>query len=161
MSNRAFIYSLPRSRSAWLSVFLTGRDSFCFHEPTAAGDVVWLFESRPEASVCGVDTGAFIVQPDAGKALGAKCYALRRDPDAIQKSCDELFPEPFDVDSWLDEFERVTDGMPVIESERLSDPEYQREVFEDVTGQEYDPVRGKALAEMNIQRDLGMFMASL
>jgi hypothetical protein len=158
---RSFIYSLPRSGSAWLSLFLTGRDSFCFHEPTAEIDVGMLFSSRPEPVVCGVDTGAYLVAPDIGRVLGARCFVLRRDIADIQKSLQQAGFSSVDAKIEAVKFDKVTAGMAVIEYHRLPDAAYQREIWEAVIGLKFDAVRAAAISGMNIQRDVGLFLEGI
>ena len=38
MKNKFFITGLPRSRTAWLSTFFTGNNSFCYHEILRVSD---------------------------------------------------------------------------------------------------------------------------
>lgn len=50
-----FVFGMPRCRTAWLSVLLTGRDSFCFHEGTGLratfAEYAEMLRARPESCV--------------------------------------------------------------------------------------------------------------
>lgn len=159
---RAFIYSLPRSGSAWLSVFLTGQDSFCFHEPTAEKiPTGTLFDSRPERVVCGVDTGAYLIAPTIGRALGARCFVLHRDTAQIQKSLRSLKFGRLDASEERRKLDQVTEGMGIIEYARLFDVGYQREIWQEITGLPFDALRAEAISGMNIKRDTQKFLKRL
>lgn len=158
---KAFIYSLPRSGSAWLSMWLTGRSTFCFHEPSSEPESLQdLWESRPEPVVCGVDTGAYIVAPDAYLALKARPYVLWRDPVEVQNSLNECGFPWFDAKLERAKLDAVTLGMRVIYHDRLADVGYRRGLWHEITGGlHFDERRDAAIAGMNVQRDIKKFMA--
>lgn len=159
---RSFIYSLPRSGSAWLSVFLTGRNSFCFHDASIeCGSFEELFSSRPEPSVCAVDTAAYLIGPDLPSRLNARQYVLVRPKAEIAASLlkAQMINPHYDLDQEYAQFQRVTHGMAPIFHAQLSDQDYREWIFTEVTDQPYDARRAKAISDMNIQRDLKKFLA--
>ena len=83
-----FIYSLPRSGSAWLSQFLTGPDSYCYHEPFS--DDLGVRQKCTESIIGAVDTSAFQFHKGAHIEMGAKPYVLVRDPSEVAFSLAKL-----------------------------------------------------------------------
>jgi hypothetical protein len=151
-----FIHSLPRSGSAWLSVFLTGPDSFCYHEPFAKPDWRERMQRRPETIVGAVDTLAHRL----GKVNGFREYALVRDIAEIKRSADRLC---YGIDAMgaLDQFTQATSGMPVIYYDRLHDIGYLADLWQEFIGTPFDKERAELLAQMNIQRDVRRLLASV
>ena len=60
-----FIFSLPRSGSAWLSVFFTHGNAFCYHEPLAESQPLSVLFNRP-GIVGAIDTLAY-TRPEFGR----------------------------------------------------------------------------------------------
>lgn len=155
-----FIFSLPRSGSSWLSVFLSGADSFCYHEPTAdATPEQWVSEAtaRPERQVGAVDTGAYLFAPKIQQALPkARFFVLERDPGEIGESLRRADMLGINV---LSEYSRLS-KLPYerIEYARLGDIGYLSDVQSRVLGTSLDPVRTRQLLEMRVQRDTALFM---
>lgn len=149
-----FIFSLPRSGSAWLSVFLTGPSSFCFHEPTAEKNYRQLIAGRKERVVGAVDTGANLFRNEVYAAFPtARYYVLVRNADAINASAKRL-GYAYDAKT------QALPDHPVIVYERLNDLEYLRELWQEIIGAGFDEIRTKQLMEMNIQRDVDKFMSA-
>lgn len=135
---RFFIYSTPRSGSAWLSNFLTYGGSFCLHDPLADGDFKFL-----EYPVSGaIDTGAATIgyKPPEGTRI---FYLKRRYEDARESLQKTGWPV------W--DFPKFGEGF---EFERLHDIAYLQDVWDQVTGLPFDKPRAEMLIEMNIQRDM-------
>ena len=137
-------------------MFLTGRDSFCFHEPSVEKESIPdLFASRHERCVCAVDTAAYLSswRPDA------ECFALVRDKEEIAASlqrCGLVSPH-YKLDVEYDRFMAAIRGMSVLRHDWFKDEEQRRYIFEAVTKQPYDKCRSGAISNMNIQRDLVQF----
>jgi hypothetical protein len=153
------IYSLPRSGSAWLSVFLSGRDSFCFHEPLSDYPLPRLLErinARSERVVGIMDTAAYRSNPQAAERFDQR-FILLRDPEAIRRSS-ARFGIHFDAHA---EQERLCalDGQ-AIEYARLSDLDYLANLWTRIVGEGFDVERARLMLEMRIERDVRLFFAN-
>lgn len=139
-----FIFALPRSRSAWLSVFLG-----CYHELTAEPD--W----RNRQVNGAVDTGAFRNPAEVYRAFpSARYFSLYRDPLEINASAQKLGSS----------FDATTKTLPEhqrIEAARLSDLDYLEQLWARIHGTPFDRDRAALLTEMNIQRDIVKFSKRL
>jgi hypothetical protein len=145
-----FIFSLPRSGSAWLSVFLTHGKSFCYHEPLSEQENLDVLFSRP-GIVGAVDTQAY-TKPAIRNRY--RSFVLKRDISQIERSshaCGVNYTAP------VDEFESGTSGLEVIEYSKLDQISYLEEVWRAVVGTGFDKARAARLIDMNIQRDLHRF----
>lgn len=147
-----FIYSLPRSGSSWLSLFLSQPGCYCYHEPFADGgwsDLVTRWEQRPEPCVGAIDTSAHQRSP---ASLGVcKKYVLLRDPREILAS---LRAKGYDMDMEM-ELERlhfVTRDCIPLHYHLLHDLDYLEVVWTGITRQPFDRERTERLVEMNVQR---------
>jgi hypothetical protein len=141
-----FIFSLPRSGSAWLSIFLTYGGSFCYHEPSAEREPLDKLFERPGSGA--IDTLAY-THPERYKKY--RLFVLARAADQIEESsrrCGVNYRAP------IVEFNRVTYGLPQIEHCRLSDIDYLQQVWSMIVGTPFDRDRTEQLAGMNITRDL-------
>lgn len=135
---RFFIYSTPRSGSAWLSNFLTYGDSFCKHEPLAEGKMV--FADYPVSGA--VDTGASFVgylPPE-----GTRIFHLWRNPSEVAASMRAIGLPSYCLDEYRMGFEYS----------RLFDVGYLEELWNKVTGLPFCKERAELLVEMNVQRDV-------
>jgi hypothetical protein len=145
-----FIFSLPRSGSAWLSVFLTYDGCFCYHEPTSEKECLdYLFE-RP-GIVGGVDTLAY-TRPEI--RFKFRSFALRRDYYQIEsssRSCGVHYKAP------AKQFEAATKALPTIDYHKLDQIEYLEKVWHTIVGTPFDRERALMLIEMNVQRNLDRF----
>lgn len=148
-----FIYSLPRSGSAWLSVFLSGKDSYCFHEPFVDGDPANLYGIsilRNEYIIGAIDTSAYFRNDMS--VIDCSKFVLIRPISDIKASFAKL-GWPSDWDFQLEKFREATSGLTPIYYTRLFDIAYLREIWKQVIGTEFDEERALTLIEMNIQRD--------
>lgn len=133
-----FIYSTPRSGSAWLANFLTYGGSFCQHEPLADGVLEW-----PFYPVCGaVDTGAAYVGFEPPEDV--EIFWLYRDPSEVRYSLRRAGLSAYDMSEYKRGFEY----------KYLFELNYLEEVWDQVTRLPFDRLRAEILIEMNIQRDL-------
>ena len=135
---RFFIYSTPRSGSAWLSNFLTYGGSFCQHEPLANGGM--FFTDHPVSGA--VDTGASFVgylPPE-----GVHTYHLYRDPLEVKRSLRRAGLPLYPMDDYKMGFEYG----------RLFDFGYLEYVWGEVVGLPFDRARAEMLIELNVQRDI-------
>ena len=163
MNNAFFVYSLPRSGSAWLANFLTSRDSFCYHEPTADIPLESLRERlqwRQEGVVGAVDTSSFISPERFTEAVRPDRTAmLLRDPAAIRISSARL---GFEFPAYAHQIRMVAalPGVFQIQYEHLHDMGCLRELWAHLIGTPFDDERAAQLVEMNVQRDLQRFLIS-
>jgi hypothetical protein len=155
------IYSLPRSGSTWLSVFMSGRDSFCYHEPLSDYSLPELLErigNRHETAVGIIDTAAYRASPRAAEYFERQ-FVLLRDADDIRSSS-ARFGVSYDVGL---EMERLRASIPkatAIEYESLWDVSYLRNLWVQAIGTEFDEERARLMIEMRIERDIGQFFAN-
>jgi len=133
------VLAQARSGSAWLSNFLTSGDCICIHEPCVSG-------VHPEGYrvVGGVDTGAALMLATIRERMpGVRLYALTR--DNARDSCERLgLP-------WI---EWASLEVPTFRYEQLFDVDYLRDVWTELNGPGFDPVRAAQLIELNVQHDL-------
>ena len=149
-----FIFSLPRSGTAWLSTLLTARDSFCFHELTAEKNWQDLPQTRPERVVGAVDTGAYR-NPQAVYAAfpTATYFTLYRRPQQITASAAKLGLN-------YDATQHTLPKHSALYYDDLSNLDCIRGLWNRVIGDGFDEQRTRQLMEMNIQRDVSKFMAA-
>jgi hypothetical protein len=161
MKRKFFIFSLPRSGSSWLSVFLSGPGSYCYHEPFADGGTPRLYslwDKRPEECVGAIDTSGhqrttipacdsyFVLhrhKHDIESSLRRKGWVLNIDTE-IQK---------------LDAAERTFECLS-IRYNRLTEISYLESIWYSITaGLPFDKERAEYLIEMNIQRKFANVVA--
>lgn len=147
-----FIFSTPRSRSAWLSIFLTGKNSFCYHELTI--ELGWgnIANSREEKVVGAIDTAASLYPDIIYNAFpNARFFTLDRDRDEVNDSIRRL---GFDLDA-----KQITlPNHNRIYFDKLSDIGYLAEIWDMIIGEGFDSERAKILIDMNVQRDVNSLM---
>jgi hypothetical protein len=103
--------------------------------------------------VGGVDTGGALVLDEIRRRLpGVRLYALVRDPEEVRASLEAL---------GLPWFDYPTLDLPTFEYARLFDVGYLSEVWEELCGPGFDPVRAEMLIELNIQRDVKRLVEKL
>lgn len=137
---RFFIYSTPRSGSAWLSNFLTYGGSFCQHEPLAERK----FEFKDYPVSGAIDTGAALigyVPPD-----GTEVFHLARDKGQVKASLERIGLKAYDLSAYKSGF-KFND---------LFDLDYLEVLWGLVTHLPFDRDRAEMLIEMNVQRSIGM-----
>lgn len=154
-----FIFSLPRSGSAWLSMFLTGKDSFCYHDPSADMDEDELrirMSRRPEKVVGAVDTGAYVRATDIRSEY--RCFRLYREPVEIRRSSLQFGVDyPAEAESRkLYALESLA-GMTRIEYSGFQDILYLEHLWDEIVGTEFDAERARVFQEMTIERDIAKF----
>jgi len=148
-----FIYSLPRSGSTWLSVFLTGHDSFCYHDPFGDERIV----PRTEKVVGAVDTGAYRMTPIVDALYPeARRFVLYRDIEQIQASTDR-----HGVKFNAAEEMKILDAIevPRIYSSMFGDLEYLEILWKAIIGLPFDAERARMLSEMRIDTDVRKYFA--
>jgi hypothetical protein len=156
-----FIYCLPRSGSAWLSAFLSGFDSFCYHEPFADMSPMQLaarFRDRLDFTTGAVDTGAYKhrLGAIAGAIPNVRQFVLRRDTIDVQASADAN-GVIYDAHEELGRLLNVTAGFPEIDYAQFGDVWYLKSIWEQLVGSPFDTERARLFIEFNVTRDLGKF----
>ena len=145
-----FIFSLPRSGSAWLSVFFTHGNAFCYHEPLAESQPLSVLFNRP-GIVGAIDTLAY-TRPEIRQVY--RSFVLKRDIGDIEKSsrgCGVSYKAP------IKEFEAATAGLETIDYHKLDQIGYLERVWTQVVQTDFDRPRALQLIEMNITRNLIRF----
>lgn len=143
---RFFIFSTPRSGSAWLSVFLTYGGSFCQHEPLVHGKGVYF----PEYPVSGaIDTGAAFIKYVPPE--GVDIFHLARDKQEVAESLKRMGLPSYDLTAYKSQF-RYLD---------LFDVDYLEVLWGVVTKLPFDRNRTEALIEMNVQRSVSAIRTHL
>lgn len=137
---RFFIYSTPRSGSAWLSNFLTYAGSFCQHEPLAYGGLY--FADYPVTGA--IDTGAAFVGYKPPEDV--EIFHLSRDKYEVKKSLEKIGLKSYDLTLYRGGF-RYSD---------LFNVDYLEILWGLVTKLPFDRLRTEALLEMNVQRNIGL-----
>lgn len=154
MNKRFFIYTLPRSGSAWLSNFFSHRNSFCFHEPLADGDYIHLMSNmsnRLEPVVGAIDTSAY-QRPFKPEEFVCKKFVLHRPLCDIKQSL-KLRGWVMDMDKEAERFYKVAGNLPAIYYTMLFNVDYLERLWELIVGDGFDKQRAQQLVEMNVQRE--------
>lgn len=152
MKKRFFIFSLPRSGSSWLSVFLSGPGAYCYHEPFADGGWIQLYEKwdrRSERVVGAIDTSAH--QRNLGLQPDVNYFVLWRDKSAIQSSM-RLRGWVMDLDSEISKLTRATVNCIPLYYNYLNEVNYLENIWGSIVGLPFDRERAEYLIEMNVQR---------
>ena len=157
-----FIFSLPRSGTSWLSLFLTGKDSYCYHEPTAdfsPFDWARHARNRPELTVGAIDTCAYryahLVRDAMPQAL---CFTIQREPHEIITSLEAASMHGMDV---LEAYERIQGlGLTPLYYKHFGDHKYLASIWESLTGTEPDPEHIDRFLELRVERDVNRFIAN-
>ena len=160
---RFFIFSLPRSGSAWLANFLSGSQVFCFHEPLAESPIEGLpaLLERPYPVVGAIDTLAYTRAREIKRTLkDTQFYVLYRDLEEIAASS-AACGLTYDPLPQFQAFTAAARGCRAIHYCRLWDVRYLCELWSTIVGGGFDETRARQLIEMNVQRDIGKFTARL
>lgn len=166
MGDRQFlIYSLPRSGTAWLSIFLSHQNSFCYHDllaDTAPYMIPQKFSSRPESVVGTIETYGWGPGQDPYDFLGkVQCYVLIRDQNEIELSLRNLAMQGgqkdlFPLQASVSLFERFCRSRKCyyIFHANFHNINYLENLWKEVVGTPFDKDRALRLIEMNITRSL-------
>lgn len=155
-----FIFSLPRSGTSWLSLFLTDRSSYCYHEPTAdftPHEWVRRAANRPE-TVGAIDTGA--ARYDAlirAAAPHARLFVLLRDPEEIKQSLNYAGMLGFDVDEAYEQLHALK--LDPIYYRNFGSEGYLAALWRHLNGTECEPAHVDRYLELRVERDARLFMA--
>jgi hypothetical protein len=161
MKKHFFIYSLPRSGSAWLSVFLSQPGAFCIHEPLANEEpVMEQLARRPEEVSGAIDTSAY--SDPISLPPEVPIYVLWRDWQDVEQSSLRM---GYDVDVRTQQ-RILTTNLKVspantIRYKDLGNLDYLEILWKELVGTEFDRERAEYLVEMNIERSLSSVITRL
>lgn len=156
-----FVISLPRSRSAWLSHFLSYKqETKCGHDLLVKCKDLFDFEMMVNALDGTCETGAV-----AGWKLllhmfpKSKIVVIHRDLSAIIASCRAKGVEP-DVPQLIERKEMLemlsaAPGVLSFDFAQLSEGQFCKSIFEHLLEQEFDLEWWDELRHKNIQIDMG------
>jgi hypothetical protein len=152
MKKHFFIYSLPRSGSAWLSMFLSQPGAFCIHEPLANEEPLMEQMSKRSENVVGaIDTSAYMDPLVLPKEV--KIYVLWRDWESIEQSSLKM---GYDIDVKLHQkiFTSNLEITPAntIRYKDLGNLDYLEVLWNEIVGTPFDRERAEYLVEMKIER---------
>ena len=147
MSN-FFVIGLPRSRTAWLSNFLTYDDNFCYHEGIDGCSTTEEYKDKLGENKGDSSTGLMLFDmnkefPDSPKVI-------------IEGSVDkaiEFTKEVYDVYE-PEYFYELKDKLDSIKGLRIKFEDINNsleQIWEHLIGTPYDKDRGSLLKDMNIQ----------
>ena len=149
-----FIYSLPRSGSAWLSMFLSQPGSYCIHEPLANEEgVMEQLAQRPEEVSGAIDTSAYleplVLPPEV------QTFILWRDWQDVEQSSLRM---GFEVDVRTEQ-RILTENLKMtkentIRYKDLWNLNYLEVLWKEIVGTPFDRERAEYLTEMRIERSV-------
>lgn len=147
-----FIYSLPRSRTAWIANFLTYGKSYCYHEPSLGmfdlTELITLFRKRP---ITGSSDCANVLMIDRIQELfpDSKSIVIERPIEEVSYSLRELGITP-KLEEMKEGLERVKAELnPLVLTNRLD--EFECHELCKFTDSPWDYKRFLMLDSMNIQ----------
>lgn len=153
------IICLPRSGSAWLSVFLSHGNAFCFHDLLAdveVGQLAWRYINRKESVVGSVETGSYITDPSPSLPPSTQYFYIHRDWKEVEESWAKLGYGVVNVKEEHDKMLAMAKNLGArrLEYSKFSSLTYLSWIWGTVVGTGFDAERAAYLIEMNITRDL-------
>jgi hypothetical protein len=161
-----FILTLPRSRSKWLSAFLSYKGAIVGHDTAVNCDSVGDFVAAVSMMRGTVETGAMIAwQALVLKFPESKFIAVRRPVDDVMISLQRCgvqvpYTELRERAKMLEDFSYYP-GVKSCSYEDLKSQWVCRDIFETCLGVPFDPDWYAKLAATNIQIDIKACMALL
>lgn len=161
------IFALPRSRTAWLSAFLSYQGHVCEHDLAPQSDSIEHFYRSLTSGIAGTaETGAVMGWRLIRKRLpAAKFLVVRRPVGEIVDSFRDLgldvpYAEIEERARLLDELSGIT-GVPTIQFKSLKSEACCAWVFRYCLGIEHDHEWWQRLAATNIEIDMAARLALL
>lgn len=161
------VFSLPRSRSTWLSVFLSSPDARCGHDIGPTLNRPEDFGARLRGDLIGTcETGAVFAWPLIRKMLPEARFAVvRRDPDHVTRSLERFGIWGQREEMWrraakLDEL-AAQPGVLSVGYDELGRPEPCAELYRHCLDREMPEGWWAQLDPINIQVDMGRQLALL
>lgn len=146
---RYAILALPRSRTAWLSAWLTTETGKCWHEPIADCSQLSDLDGLDGVS----DTSALLAWNRIYKRWpDAKYVIVKRDPHDVTVSLRKLGLDT-NVNRWSRVLRRAADSLPALVIEFPDMDDRLREIWEWVKPEPFDAARAYAFSRMNITAD--------
>ena len=150
MPKNFYITGLPRSRTAWLSVFLTHGNAFCHHE--AMNGCHSIEDYQAKMSLSGYD---FVGNSDCGlflspELINGPLIIIERDIDEVLHSLVKLFPG-YDLRSYIS---GIRDQIQQLNGLRIPYNQLNDrldEIWKYCIGEGYDRFYAENLKKMNIQ----------
>jgi hypothetical protein len=169
--NPYFIIALPRSRTAWLSAFLTTEDSDCLHDPLgqceSLDDLERLFvESGAPIIGCADTSSPIFFNAINERWPDSKYLFVFREPKDIAASLDRLEMPSAEVPMMQVRMNsaylsvRSRDNVRALPFEHLSQPAALEALWEFLIGTPFDLARAERFNAMNIQIDPREAMAN-
>lgn len=162
-----FIFSLPHSRTAWLTNFMTHGNAHCFHEALISchrvSDLKPIFEGTKKPIVGNADCLNALVADDIMAAFPeSRLVVVERNPDKVEQSLSALGSWNPDMVRWMrNELEQVKAKYAplIMPYEALSTPEGCKLVWNYCIGDfsdgtSFDHRRWEMLDALNVQIDL-------
>lgn len=167
-ASRPFVvFSLPRSRSAWASVFLSTPTRICAHDLGPRVDTLDEFVDAVRGLYAGTcETGAAFAWPLIRQQLPEARFAvIRRDPAAVIRSLEALGITGQEGEMWgrARDLDRISaePGTLTIDFDDLQAPWRANELYEHCTGRRAPMGWAQHLGQKNIQVDLPAELALL
>jgi len=165
---RFLIMGLPRSRTAWLSVALTYKNSHCLHEPLlgcmSVSELTTKFDDIDADIVGGADTGAvFFLDAIIKEMPFIKIVVIDRKIEDCESSSRRMGFDSVDLRELrlaLDEASQRMNTL-VVDYDKLSDPSTGRKIWQHCIGGEFPEKRWTDLARFNIQLMTRQFFQEL
>lgn len=158
-----FIFSLPRSRTAWLANFLTHGDAHCFHEALIschrASDLRPIFEEAKKPIVGNSDCLNALVADDLLTAFPeSRLVVIERNIEEVEESLSALGSWDRSMIAWMREgleHVKAKHGPLVVPYETLGTPDGCKQVWDHcIGGTPFDYARWETLDALNVQVDL-------
>ena len=163
MSARPFlIVGLPRSRTAWLSVFMTAAGSICYHEPIGGirdiSDIEAIYKSDYYKFVGISDSGLGFFLDWILKNIQPRTLIVERDLVEVDESMDLLgFPRTNATELLSAELQKFKEHSSVmwVPYEALNVKRVMQKIYWHLMpGQPFDEERYELLAKMHIECDV-------
>lgn len=158
MSSRFFITGLPRSRTAWMSAFMSVGNSACEHEPRKWRE--WWADNGVKSHIGIADSGLGFQLPSILKEYAPRTLIIDRPPEEVQVSLDRLcigVPRTNFVEILHKALEYVPASSLVmrVPYHMLNDLRTMQKCFWHlVPGEPFDEGRYREMCKQNIQADL-------
>ena len=154
MKKHFFIYSLPRSGSAWLSLFLSQPGAFCIHEPLAnEEELMDQMARRSEEVVGAIDTSAYVEPLKLPSEV--QTLILWRDWQDVEQSSLRM---GFEVDVRTQQriltMNVSMTAANTIRYKDLGNLNYLETLWKELVGTEFDRERAEYLVEMRVERSV-------
>lgn len=115
LENKFFITGLPRSRTAWLSTFFTGNNSFCYHEilriSDGLDDAIEKLLNRKEMYVGNSDSSLPLWMDKIDHVLQhSPIVIIERDVNEVNNSLINLFGDV----GWTESIDLILENLEII-----------------------------------------------